>query len=121
MTAQLDLAENALALHLLLQHLKGLVDIVVTDENLHSAFLFDRAIDGTDGQGARATGADRHSPDADGTRRKNQRSIFENVPADRHHGCQLEETKASVRRRFLGSSSDKVSACLYTPKWVCGR
>ena len=40
----------------MLQHLE-IVDIVVTDENLHSAFLFDRAIDGTDGQGARATGA----------------------------------------------------------------
>jgi hypothetical protein len=37
---------------------------------------------------ARATGADGHSPNADGTRRKNQRSIFKNVPADRHHGCQ---------------------------------
>ena len=30
--------------------------VYVTDENLHSAFLFDRAIDGTDGQGARAAG-----------------------------------------------------------------
>jgi hypothetical protein len=29
--------------HLLLQHLEGLIDIVVTDENLHAAFLFDRA------------------------------------------------------------------------------
>jgi hypothetical protein len=29
------------------------------------------------------------------------------VPADGHHGCQLEETETSVRRRFLGSSSDK--------------
>ena len=48
MTAQLHLAENALALHLLLQHLKGLVDIVVTDENLQSVYLFDRAIAGTD-------------------------------------------------------------------------
>ena len=56
MAAQLHLAENALALHLLLQHLKGLVGIVVTDKNLHSAFLLDRAIDGTDGQGARAAG-----------------------------------------------------------------
>jgi hypothetical protein len=34
-----------------------LVDIVVTDENLHAVFLFDRAIDGPNGQGARATGA----------------------------------------------------------------
>ena len=57
MTAEFHLAEDALALHLLLQHLEGLVDIVVTDENLHAAFLFDRAIDGPNGQGARATGA----------------------------------------------------------------
>ena len=42
--------------HLLLQHPEGLVDIVVTDENLHAAFLFDRAVDGPNGQGARATG-----------------------------------------------------------------
>jgi len=34
-------------------------------------------------------------------------STFETVPADRHHGCQLEETETSVRRRSLGSSSDK--------------
>ena len=46
MAAELHLAEDALALHLLLQHLEGLVDIVVTDENLHAAFLFDRAVDG---------------------------------------------------------------------------
>ena len=51
--------------------------------------------------------ADRHNPDADGTRRKKTKVIFENVPADGHHGCQLEETRTSVRRRFLGSSSDK--------------
>jgi len=48
MAAQLHLAEDALALHLLLQDLKRLVDIVVTDENLHAVFLFDRAIAGTD-------------------------------------------------------------------------
>src|SRR5580704_14501160 len=35
-SAQLHLAENALALHLFLQRLEGLVDIVVTDENLHA-------------------------------------------------------------------------------------
>src|SRR5258707_15801210 len=39
MAAELHLAEDALALHLLLQHLEGLVDIVVTDENLHAASL----------------------------------------------------------------------------------
>src|ERR1700731_4530219 len=38
-TAKLHLAENALALHLLLQRLEGLIDVVVTDENLHACFL----------------------------------------------------------------------------------
>ena len=37
MAAELHLAEDALALHLLLQHPEGLVNIVVTDENLHAA------------------------------------------------------------------------------------
>src|ERR1700751_4083017 len=36
--AEFHLAEYALALHLLLQHLKGLVDIVVSNENLHAVF-----------------------------------------------------------------------------------
>ena len=57
MAAELHLPEDALALHLLLQNLEGLVDIVVTDENLHAVFLCDRAVDGPDGQGARAPGA----------------------------------------------------------------
>ena len=39
MAAELHLAKDALALHLLLQHPEGLIDIVVTDENLHAAFL----------------------------------------------------------------------------------
>ena len=37
MFAELYLAEEAFALHLLLQHPEGLVDIVVMDENLHAA------------------------------------------------------------------------------------
>jgi hypothetical protein len=41
MGAQFHRAKNALALHLLLQHLESLIDIVVTDENLHLVFLFD--------------------------------------------------------------------------------
>jgi hypothetical protein len=32
---KLHLAENALALHLLLERFEGLIDVVVTDENLH--------------------------------------------------------------------------------------
>jgi len=43
MATEFHLAEYAFALHLPLQHLKGLVDIVVADENLHAVFLFDRA------------------------------------------------------------------------------
>ena len=107
MAAELHLAEDALALHLLLQHPEGLVDIVVTDENLHAAFLFDRAVDGPDGQGARATGARICTIRVPMAPRYEPTSTFEIVPADGHHGCQLEETETSVRRRFLGSSSDK--------------
>jgi hypothetical protein len=46
MATEFHLAEYAFALHLPLQHLKGLVDIVVADENLHAVFLFDRAVNG---------------------------------------------------------------------------
>ena len=41
MAAELHLAEETFALHLLLQCLEGLVDIVVADENLHAEFLLD--------------------------------------------------------------------------------
>ncbi len=44
MLAELHLAEDAFALHLLLQHLESLVDIVVADENLHASFLLDRTL-----------------------------------------------------------------------------
>jgi hypothetical protein len=54
--AELHLAEDALALHLLLKRLEGLFDIVVPDENLHAAFLFDRVVERTKGQGAPTTG-----------------------------------------------------------------
>jgi hypothetical protein len=37
-SAELHLAEYTLALHLLLQHPEGLIDIVVTNENLHERF-----------------------------------------------------------------------------------
>jgi hypothetical protein len=46
MAAEFHLAKDALALHLLLKHLEGLFDIVVPDENLHAAFLFDRGLKG---------------------------------------------------------------------------
>src|SRR5215831_10933129 len=40
-SAELHLAENALTLHLLLERLEGLVDVVVANENLHALFLLD--------------------------------------------------------------------------------
>jgi hypothetical protein len=79
MTAEFHLAKDALALHFLLQHPEGLIDIVVTDENLHAAFLFDRAVDRADGQGSdywrtvRTSGCRRH-------RRTNQRQYSKLCP-----------------------------------------
>jgi len=52
MLAELHLAEEAFALHFLLQRPEGLVDIVVTDENLHLVFLFNPTVDQPNGQGA---------------------------------------------------------------------
>jgi hypothetical protein len=40
MAAELHLAENTLALHLLLQRLEGLINIVIANENLHAASSF---------------------------------------------------------------------------------
>ena len=40
MPPKLHLAENPLALHLLLQRLEGLIDIVIANENLHAASSF---------------------------------------------------------------------------------
>ena len=45
MLAELHLTEDAFALHLLLQRPEGLVDIVVTDKNLHAVFLFNPTVD----------------------------------------------------------------------------
>ena len=56
MAAELHLAEETFALHLLLQRLEGLVDIVVADENLHVVFLFKPAADRPNSQGAWAAG-----------------------------------------------------------------
>jgi hypothetical protein len=57
MATEFHLAEYALALHLPLQQLEGLVDIVVADENLHAVFLFDRAVDGLMAEALGPTGA----------------------------------------------------------------
>src|SRR5271154_7246421 len=45
MAAKLHLAENALALHLFLQRLEGLVDVVVANENLHASSYFVRSVE----------------------------------------------------------------------------
>jgi hypothetical protein len=39
-TAELHLAENTLALHLLLQRLESLIDVIIENENLHAASSF---------------------------------------------------------------------------------
>jgi len=58
MLAELHLAEQAFALHLLLQRPEGLIDIVVADENLHVVFLFNPTVDDRpNGQAAWATDA----------------------------------------------------------------
>jgi len=57
MPAELHLAEDAFALHLSLQRLEGLIDIVVADENLHVVLLFNPTVDQPNSQGAWATGA----------------------------------------------------------------
>ena len=45
MAAKLHFAENTLALHLLLQRLEGLIDVVVADENLQRMFLLAESSD----------------------------------------------------------------------------
>src|SRR5262249_54367602 len=45
MLAEPHLAEDAFALHLLLQRPEGLVNVVVTDKNLHAVFLFNPTVD----------------------------------------------------------------------------
>src|SRR4029077_12892463 len=42
--AELHLAENTLALHLLLQRLEGLVDVIVANENLHASSFSVRSV-----------------------------------------------------------------------------
>ena len=99
--------QTVVRLGCILQHLEGLVDIVVTDENLHGR---SSSIERLMGPMAKAPGPLAHGYAQFGCRwhpRYEPTSTFEIVPADGHHGCQLEETETSVRRRFLGSSSDK--------------
>jgi hypothetical protein len=103
--AEPHLAEYALALHLFLQHPEGLVDIVVTDENLHGrSSSIERLM--ARWQGARATGARICT-----IRVPMAPAVRTNVDI-RNCACRWAPrlpigTETSVRRRFLGSSSDK--------------
>ena len=45
MITELHLAKDALPLHLFFERFERLVDIVVTDENLHACFLLNLSID----------------------------------------------------------------------------
>ena len=58
MSTELHFSEEALALHFSLQRLECLVDIVVTNENLHVVFLSNSTIDRRNGQRAWATGVE---------------------------------------------------------------
>ena len=51
MAAKLHLAENALALHLLLERLEGLVDVIVADEYLHGYSFWQKPARGLQGPG----------------------------------------------------------------------
>ena len=79
MAAELHLAEETFALHLFLQRLEGLVDIVVTDENLHAELLFDQPVNRPDSQAARAIGTCRPNP-------QHQPVPIGEIPADKHNG-----------------------------------
>ncbi len=54
MPAELHLAKDAFALHLSLQRLEGLIDIVVADKNLHVVLPFDPTVDRPNSQSATA-------------------------------------------------------------------
>ena len=56
MPAEFHFAKDALALHLSLQRLEGLIDIVVANENLHVVLLFNPTVDRPNTQGAWAHG-----------------------------------------------------------------
>ena len=73
MAAELHLAEQTFALHLFLQRLEGLVDIVVTDENLHVELLFE-AVNRPDSQAARAIGICRPNPQQDSAHTRRERA-----------------------------------------------
>jgi hypothetical protein len=97
----------------------GVVDIIVTDRNLHRPFLFDRAVYEPTAKALGSWRTDMHNSGATGTcgrARSNgicQGSIPEREPADGHRACQLAETQTSARRHFFGSTSNKRTPLVY--------
>jgi hypothetical protein len=80
--AQLHFAEHPLPLHLLLQHFEGLIDVVVSDKNLHAVFLLGRAVDRLAAGGARAAGARMNTIQVPRRRRRaKQMPMYRLVPA----------------------------------------
>ena len=116
MAAELHFAEDALALHLLLQHPKGLVDIVVTYENLHAAFLLDRAIDGPDGQGARPTGI--RSCTMPTVPSESSRNL-KFAPADRHLAANWEKRRIRYVAVFWPAHRTSQSSLAYPHQYWC--
>ena len=108
MAPEFHLAESTLALHLLLQHLEGLVDIVVTNENLHGRSSWSSDLR-SGGQGAQVHWCtDMYNSGVDGTHGTNRRRYFKL--------CRRWALRLPIGRNedfgspFLGNSSD--SQCL---------
>ena len=118
MAAEFHLAEDALALHLFLQHPEGLVDIVVTDENLHGRYSSIERLMGP----TKAPGPLAHAYAQFGCRwhpRYEPTSTFEIVPCRWAPWLPIGRNGDFGTSPFFGQLFGQVSACLY--KWACRR
>jgi len=105
------IAKHALALHLSLQDLKSLVHIIVAYENLHSLFLFDRAITKRC-QALEPLAYSTHEPLA--MRPGYPPSILNFRLWTDTIGCRVRRKATSQGRCFLGSSSKESVLPVYT-------
>src|SRR6201994_954177 len=78
MAAELHLAENPLALHLLLQRLEGLINIVIANKNLHAASSFERSHLNR----VKAKGAENTAPQVLSARMYQTKDQMSTVPAE---------------------------------------
>src|SRR5262249_22404447 len=115
MAAELHLAENALALHFLLERLEGLIDVVVRNENLHA---FPSLLFGLPGGYSTAE----HHKLGRGCSRKARKSPREQRDGRQSHCNRKEGPPASPASLgshatgFIISSTDKDSTCTPTPR-----